>query len=303
MSDHRISLGVVGLGRMGLPIARRLAAAGYVTSGYDISAEAMRLAQESGIEGARSPGEIAGATDATLVLVGSDTEVRHVVCEPDSGILAKATAGHIVLIGSTVAPATSVALAQAAEPQSVHVVDATLCRGEGPAADGTLLILTGGPETVLERVHDALGVLGSSIHRLGPVGAGQVGKMLNNYLLWLTVVGNFEAMRLAARMGVDLEVLRMALLESSGANWALETWHQSRPMPWAEKDMAILLDCADRFRLPMVVAGTVREAIKQVKLDKNGAFGGEGTLRSMDEFVRLLELQVFPEQSGDRARE
>ncbi len=119
--------------------------------------------------------------------------------------------------------------------------------------------------------------------------------MINNYLLWLTVVGNYEALRLGARMGLDLDALRAALLQSSGANWALETWERARPMPWAEDDMAVLMQAADEQKLSMIAAGVVRELIKAIKLEKAVLPDGGGSSGSMDQLVRAVE-RLRPQQ-------
>jgi 3-hydroxyisobutyrate dehydrogenase-like beta-hydroxyacid dehydrogenase len=146
--------------------------------------------------------------------------------------------------------------------------------------------MCGGPSSALDRLQPVLTTVGKNIYRLGDVGAGQIGKMLNNYLLWNSVVANYEAMRLGGRLGLDLEALRQSLMLSSGNNWALETWLRSRPMPWAEKDMRILMQHADEVRLAMPNAGLVREEIKQIKLVKNAWVEGGGSVSSMNEFTR-----------------
>lgn len=281
--------GVIGLGKMGRPIARRLAACGFEVVAYDASVEAQDGSRDDGISLADSAKDVAERSDATLVLVGSDNEVLDTVTEPVSGILAGASAGHVVLIGSTIAPASSIAIGRAATPHRVEVLDAALCRGEMPAGEGALLVLAGGPDHVFQRCRPLLNAIATDVHHLGGLGAGQVAKMINNYLLWLTVVGNLEGLRLAARMGVDQDALRSALLQSSGANWALDTWERSRPMPWAEADMAIVMECADEYRLPMAAAGVVRELIKAIKMEKATLADGGGVAGSMAEMVRALE--------------
>jgi 3-hydroxyisobutyrate dehydrogenase-like beta-hydroxyacid dehydrogenase len=274
------TVGIVGLGAMGRPIAGRLTAAGYRVVGCDPHATAV------GVDLRATPREVAAEAALVLVLVGSDEQVLDVVCRPEDGLLAGTRPGHVILIGSTVAPATSLEAGRAAAPHGVEVLDAALARGAAQAEDGTLLVLAGGPVDVLARVRPVLDRIASDVHHVGGLGAGQVAKMLNNYLLWLAVVGNYEAMRLGTRMGLDAEALRSALLSSSGANWALDTWHRPRPMPWAEADMAILLACADEYRLPMAAAGTVRELIEQLKLEKADVAGVDA---SMAETVRVVE--------------
>jgi 3-hydroxyisobutyrate dehydrogenase-like beta-hydroxyacid dehydrogenase len=149
--------------------------------------------------------------------------------------------------------------------KGISVIDISLCRGEPAAEAGKLLMLVGGDEAVLARCRSAFSCFADDIFLLGGHGAGQVGKMINNLLLWASVCANHEGLKLAAAHGVEPERLREALLKSSGRNWALETWVQARPMPWAEKDMAIVMHEADAARLSLPLSGVIREVIKTVK--------------------------------------
>jgi 3-hydroxyisobutyrate dehydrogenase-like beta-hydroxyacid dehydrogenase len=276
---------VIGLGKMGFPMARNLAAAGYRVVAFDIAPERAAALAEHGVEAAASPAEAAERTAVALVVVGFDREVQAVV-SGDDGLLSTAPEDYVIAICSTVEPRTSTEAAELAKTRGAHVIDATLCRGEPSAEDGSLLVMCGGEDERLDFVQPVLEVVGSDVHRLGGVGAGQVGKMLNNYLLWNSVVANNEAMRLGARLGVDLEPLRQSLMQSSGNNWALETWLRSRPMPWAEKDMRIVMQYADEAALPLPIAGLVRETIKGIKLVKNAWTDGGGSTSSMNDFTR-----------------
>jgi 3-hydroxyisobutyrate dehydrogenase-like beta-hydroxyacid dehydrogenase len=279
-------IAVIGLGKMGLPMARNLRTAGFRVVGYDPVAAACEAAKVFGVEIVDSPAAATANTAIALIVVGFDNEVEQVVTAEGTGLLAGAKPGYVITICSTIEPNTSIALAATARKQEVELVDATMCLGEPAAEDGTLLFMCGGDEAALDRIQPALEVVGANIFRLGDVGTGQVGKMLNNYLLWSCVVGNYEAMRLGARLGVDLEPLRQALLLSSGANWALDTWLRSRPMPWAEDDMRIVMQYADEVKLPMPAAGLLREEMKAIKVVKNAWTEGGGAKSSMDAFTR-----------------
>jgi 3-hydroxyisobutyrate dehydrogenase-like beta-hydroxyacid dehydrogenase len=277
---------VIGLGKMGLPMARNLRTAGYRVVGFDVSEGQLAKAAELGVETARTPAEAAARTATALVVVGFDNEASAVVSAPETGLLAGSGPGYIVAMCSTVESSTSLALAELCEKAGAVLVDATLCLGEPAAEDASMLIMCGGPDEALDRVDPVLATVGKDIYRLGGVGAGQVGKMLNNYLLWNSVVANYEALRLGGRLGLDLEALRQSLMLSSGNNWALETWLRARPMPWAEKDMRILMQHADDASLPMPNAGLVREEIKAIKVVKNAWTEGGGSKSSMNEFTR-----------------
>ena len=279
-------IAVIGLGKMGFPMARNLRAAGYRVVGFDLTDARRDAAREVGVELADSPAEAVEKTAAALIVVGFDNEVEEVVTAPKTGLLATAPSGYVITICSTVEPKTAVDLAKVAAEKHVQLVDATLCLGEPSAEDGTLLIMCGGDLATLARIDPVLKVVGADVIRLGGVGSGQVGKMLNNYLLWTCVIANYEAMRLGGRLELELEPLRQALMLSSGNNWALETWLRSRPMPWAEDDMRIVTQYADQAKLPMPLGGLVREVMKDIKFHKGAWTEGGGNKSSMDAFTR-----------------
>lgn len=260
-------IGIIGLGKMGLPMAKHLLASAYEVHGYEVTASARDAASGAGVVLAQSPAELAGATDATLVIVGTDDQTRS-VCLDSDGLLAGAAPGHALFICSTVHPDLSVEIAAAAEPRQVHVFDATLCRSEHAAHAAELLVLTAGQGDALARWQSMIETFATDVIHVGPIGAGQVAKMLNNYLLWVAVVANTEALRLGMRYGIDQQMLREAVLAGSGGNWALSTWNRTRPMPWAEKDLDILLDHARQAGLSVPMAEIALREITALKEDK-----------------------------------
>ena len=175
-------------------------------------------------------------------------------------MLAGARDGSVIAVASTIAPQTMqrIAAKLPASPK-VALLDIPLCRGEGPAQEGKLLIMGGGDRAAFDACRPAFAAFATSIHHLGPVGAGQVGKMVNNLILWACISANEEGFKLAHKLGVERETLRAALLDSSAGNWSLETRPEERPMPWAEKDMTIVLKEADAARLSLPLCGVVKE--------------------------------------------
>jgi 3-hydroxyisobutyrate dehydrogenase-like beta-hydroxyacid dehydrogenase len=262
-------VGVIGLGKMGLPIGRHLVQRGFAVTGYDVALPALKAAAAAGLQPVNSPKAVASASELVIVVVGFDAEVEAVLFG-DNGVLAGASDGGVVAIASTVAPQTMqrIAARLPASPK-VTLLDIPLCRGEGPAQTGELLIMGGGDRAVFDACRPAFSAFANAIHHLGPVGAGQVGKMVNNLILWSCISANEEGFRLAHKLGVDRETLRTALLDSSAANWSLATRPEERPMPWAEKDMTIVLKEADAARLSLPLCGVVKEAVKAVKIERN----------------------------------
>ncbi len=237
-------VGIVGLGKMGQPMARHLRKAGFEVTAYDIDERARTEASRSGVAIAADPGAVAQRSDFVIVVVGFDQEAETVLLAPD-GIAAAARAGLIVGVASTVAPRTMQRLAARLAGTGLVLLDMPITRGE-PAAES----------------------FASSIFHLGGLGAGQVGKMVNNLILWSCISANHEGLTLAQRLGVDTERLRAALLDSSASNWALKTRPETMPMPWAEKDMRIVLSEADHLRLSVPLCGVVTEVVKSVKIER-----------------------------------
>src|SRR5215470_2295702 len=225
-------------------MARHLARAKFEVTGYDIDAHARSQAQQSGIALAANPRALAERSDFVIIVVGFDSEAEAVLLGRD-GIAGAGRRGLIVGIASTVAPSTMARLAARLADGGIVLLDMPLTRGE-----------------------PALASFASSIFYLGQLGAGQVGKMVNNLILWSCISANHEGLKLAERLGVDAERMRAALLKSSAANWALETRPETMPMPWAEKDMRIVLSEADHLRLALPLCGVVTEVVKSVKIER-----------------------------------
>jgi len=270
MNDGDIKrVGLIGLGKMGLPIGRLLHRRGFTVSGYDVALPALKAAAAAGIQPVNSPKAVAAVSDLVIVLVGFDAEVEAVIFG-DNGLLAGAADEGIIAVASTVAPRTMKKIAARLPVRpAVALLDIPLCRGEAAAQDGKLLILGGGDRAVFDACSGVFAAFADAVFHLGPLGAGQVGKMVNNLILWASISANEEGLGQGEKFCVDRVTLRKALIESSACNWSLVTRPEERPMPWAEKDMAIVLAEADAVRMSVPLCGVVKEVIKAVKLQRN----------------------------------
>ena len=258
-------VGMLGLGKMGAPMAQHLIAKGYSVSGYDPQEGARRAGAGVGVQLVSTAREVAHAAELVIIVVGFDHEVETVMYGPH-GVMEAARAGLIVAIGSTVAPRYAKRLAERASERGVIVLDAPLARGEAAAVAGKLLVFGGGDEAAFAACRPVLGAFAADVFHLGPAGAGQVGKMVNNLILWACTSANDEGLRLGEALGVDAEKLRAALHHSSAQNWAMDQRSDRSGMPWAEKDMSIVLHEADLARLSLPLSGTVKETIKGLKI-------------------------------------
>jgi 3-hydroxyisobutyrate dehydrogenase-like beta-hydroxyacid dehydrogenase len=263
------NIGMIGLGKMGMPMARLLRERGFTVTGYDVALPVVKAAAGKGIQPVNSPKAVAAASDLTIIAVGFDSEVEAVMFG-DNGALAGATDDSVIAIASTVAPATMRKLKRrCAHRPAVTLLDIPLCRGEQAAERGKLLIMGGGDKAAFDACRPAFAAFADAVFHLGPLGSGEVGKMVNNLILWACISANDEGLKLGNKLGVDRDALREALVASSASNWALASRIEEQPMPWAEKDMTIVLKEADLLRMSVPLCGVVKEVVKTVKFEHN----------------------------------
>src|SRR3989449_4460250 len=199
--------GIAGVGRMGLAMLKHLVKHGYQVTACDIDDKQLAKARDAGAATAETPAEVARAADFVIIGVGYDDEVNQVVLGTE-GLLANLASGSIIAVSSTAKPDTVKALDERARAVGVAILDAPICRGRFAADDGTLLALVGGKPDVVERGRAIYRCFCSDYAHLGEVGHGQVGKTLNNLLLWINAVGLIEAGRVAQLAGRELSPLR-----------------------------------------------------------------------------------------------
>lgn len=261
------TVGVIGAGRMGLPIIGHLVRTGFRTLACDLDPSKKTWVEDRGATWSPSAADLGRESDVILICVGFDRQVRTLL-END---LAKAKAGAICAVLSTIHPRT---VQELAKRSPVALVDSTVCRGGDAADKGTLLSFVGGDEATFKRITPVLQAYSSDVVHSGPVGSAQVAKAVNNLIMWACLVADHEGLALAQRYGADVEALRKALCMSSAANSALEKWG-TQTMAWAEDDMAIVAEMAADCGIALPQAGLTREICRALKprrhqLDKYG---------------------------------
>ncbi|MEI7738446.1 MAG: NAD(P)-dependent oxidoreductase [Betaproteobacteria bacterium] len=261
MDNSKESIGVIGAGRMGLAMVKHLIKAGYAVSVVDINAENVASAVALGATKEMSPFSLGQKSDFVILGVGYDEEVNDVVLG-SNGLLEALKPGAIIAVSSTVAPDTVKALNVKANLKGVAILDAPICRGRWFADEGKLLALFGGDAEIVARGRTVYSTFCSDIAHLGEVGHGQVGKAVNNLLLWVNSIGLIEAGRIAESSGIDLVVLRDALMMSSAKSQALEDWDQTS-FTWALKDMQIVSKMTDLAGLSLPITGAIKELVKE----------------------------------------
>jgi 3-hydroxyisobutyrate dehydrogenase len=249
----------VGLGRMGQPMAARLAAAGYRVTGYDISpAAAGAWARGAGTTAAGDLAAVAAGAQAAVLMLPDSAAVSDVLRHP--GFLAALAPAAAVIDMSSSVPQVTRELAALVAGHGVALVDAPVSGGVSGARQGTLTVMAGGSPGDVARVRGLLEVLGSRVLHVGGAGAGHAVKALNNLLSATHLLATSEAMAAAARFGLDIPTVLDAISTSSGRSGSTENkWPNFIvPRSFASgfslslmlKDMRIALDLVEAAGLP-----------------------------------------------------
>jgi 3-hydroxyisobutyrate dehydrogenase-like beta-hydroxyacid dehydrogenase len=257
-------VGVIGLGAMGGPIVRHLLAAGREVHVLDPDADAVRRCTDEGAVEAPDGAALAAATDVVLVVVSGDDDVLAVCCGP-SGVLAGARPGSAVLLCSSIRPDTCRQVAAAAPP-GVRVLDAGMTGGVRGVEAGRVNLLVGGAATDLEAVRPALSPWCSSVHHLGPLGAGQVAKTANNLIHWAQITAIVEALSLTEAYGLSAPAVRAALQDGPTDSRTLRELEQMR-LTWHAKDLANAHAMADAVGASLPLAGTVQARMREITVE------------------------------------
>lgn len=264
-------VGVIGLGAMGLQMARHMAAKGLQVSGVDVDAKANQNGKAIGVQICDSPAQVAAQSEVVVVMVATDQQVEEVVRPP--GLLGALEPGSVICIASSIAPQTCRALAALAAEQGIGVLDTPVVLGQEAANNGTLTIYVGGEERWLDAARPVLSAFGKQVLHVGASGSGQIAKTINNMLLWAAMCANFEALTFARELGADIPRLVAALNQGSGANWSLSRWGKSTGK-WAEKDMDVALELAQNAKVPVPLAGLVDQLVKGINQERMKALLG-----------------------------
>jgi 3-hydroxyisobutyrate dehydrogenase len=202
-----------------------------------------------------------------FVFVPSDDDVRT-VCSGEDGLLAGAQPGSVIAICSSALPETCEAIAAEGAAEGVDVLDAALTGGVRGAEAGEINLLVGGDEAVLERIRPTLEPWCGSVHHLGGLGAGQVGKTVNNLVHWAQISAINEALRFGQRLGVAPSKLREALKDGPTDSRTLCEIELMR-FTWHKKDLGNAFAMAQTVEPPieLPVAATAREAMLKITVD------------------------------------
>jgi 3-hydroxyisobutyrate dehydrogenase len=208
-------IGFIGLGTMGLPMAKNLLKAGFDLTVYARRTEPAAEVRALGARSAGSPRAVAEQVEMVITIVTADPDVRAVVLG-ENGALAGMKAGGVIVDMSTISPMTIQEIARIAETKGVEVMDAPVSGGDTGAKAGTLTIIAGGKKETFERCRPVFEAMGKNIFHVGGVGVGQIVKIANQVIGGTILAVVSEALVMGVKAGADPEVLRQVIGVSSG---------------------------------------------------------------------------------------
>ena len=201
-----LTVGYIGLGYMGKPMARNLLKAGFPLTVHNRSQGAVRELVAEGATPADSPKALAERVDVVFSCLPGPADVEKVYLG-ENGVLAGARPGSVLVDMSTIDPETHQRVAALAAQKGAGYLDAPVSGGTTGARDGTLTIMVGGSAETLEKVMPALRAMGQRIYHIGPTGTGAVVKLVNNMMSAINAIGAVEGLVLGTKFGIDPEVL------------------------------------------------------------------------------------------------
>ena len=244
-------VGFIGLGSQGAPMARRIVEAGFPLTIWARRPETVSSFGDTAATVAPTPAELGAASDIVGICVVKDADVEDVLLRAD-GVLAGMQPGGIVAIHSTIHPDTCRRLAERAAERGVAIVDAPVSGGGGAASERKLLVIGGGGDEHFARCRPVFETFGDPVIHLGPLGSGQIAKLLNNLVFTAQVAVALDTFSFAQRLGVDRVALAQVLAHGSGGSraaaiLALTNFDLSGiryGAPLLRKDVDLILDVA-----------------------------------------------------------
>lgn len=265
-------IGWIGTGVMGASMCRHLIDAGYATTLYTRTRERAAELLDLGASWAASPRETAAASDVLFSIVGFPIDVREVHLGED-GVLAGCSEGSVIVDMTTSQPSLAVEIYESAKAKGVASIDAPVSGGDVGARNGSLSIMIGGDQAVVESLQPLWEIIGKSFVYQGPAGSGQHTKMVNQTLIATNMIGVCEALLYAHRAGLDLETVLQSVGSGAAGSWSLANLgpriigNDFEPGFFVEhfiKDMGIAIDEANRMGLSLPGLGLAKQLYQAV---------------------------------------
>jgi 3-hydroxyisobutyrate dehydrogenase len=285
-----VSVGFVGLGIMGQGMARNLVAKGHEVVVWNRTASRSEPLSDAGATVAASAREVAERCDVVAICVSDTPDVEAVLGGGD-GILAGIRPGALIVDHSTISPSATHRFAALAAEVGAAWVDAPVSGGSEGAANGTLSIMVGGTDADVARARPIMEAYGTTITHVGPVGAGQQVKLVNQVLVVVTQLAVSEGLLLAEAAGLDLDATLSAVTGGAAGSWMLANrgpqmaerdWRPGFTIDLQQKDLRLVLEAADELGVPLPGTALVFQLYRALQARGLGAEGNHALVKALE---------------------
>ena len=274
------TLGFIGLGNMGRPMASNLCRKGFSVIVHDVNPAPVEQLKALGAAVAANAGTVAENADVIFTMLPDSAAVDAVVAGPD-GLIARGRKGATIVEMSTIDPNVTDRLAAAAAARGMSFADAPVGRLASHAERGESLFMVGAEPAVFARITPMLEAMGTTIHHCGPAGTGMRTKLVNNYLAIISCQLNAEAIALSQRFGLSLEKSLDVIHGTTATNgqlklaWPLKVLKgdvaPGFTIDLAHKDLTLIVEAANSAKVPVPIAAAAREAFSTARAEGHGA--------------------------------
>lgn len=289
------TIGFIGLGNMGGPMAINLVKNGHQVQAFDLSADAVaRVVAEGGRAAETAQAAVTGA-DFVVSMLPAGKHVQGLFVTGDNPLFDHLKPGALVIDSSTIDSATAQQVAAVAAERGINFIDAPVSGGVGGAKAGTLAFMVGATDEQFATAKPILQCMGKNIFHAGQHGAGQVAKACNNMLLAILMTGTCEALNMGVKNGLDPAVLSEIMKQSSGNNWALQVYN---PFPGVMegvpasndyqggfqvglmfKDLGLAMEMSQQSASPVPMGSQARALFNLHKTNGNGGLDFSSVLK------------------------
>jgi 2-hydroxy-3-oxopropionate reductase len=287
------TVGFIGLGIMGRPMAKNLLKAGYPLVVHSRSKGPVDEIVKAGAKPAGSAREVAGACDVLVTMLPNSPDVEQVALGKD-GIIEGARKGLILADMSTISPIVSKKIGKALAARGVEMLDAPVSGGEKGAVDGALSIMVGGDKAVCDRVLPIFQAMGKTITLLGPLGFGGFTKLANQIIVAVNLTALAEALTLGKKAGLDRELLLTALagglanskcLEQKKPNYVAGTYNPGFKIDLHFKDLGLIMESARELGVPLPATAVVQELFNAMRVKGRGGLDHSGIITLLEDLA------------------
>jgi len=289
------TVGFIGLGIMGKPMAKNLRKAGYPLVVHNRSQGAVQELAGLGAKRGASPREVAAQAKTIITMLPNSPDVELVALGPN-GIIEGAQPGSLLVDMSTISPIVSQKVAAALKPKGMAMLDAPVSGGEKGAIEAALSIMVGGEKGDFDRAHPPFQAMGKTITHLGPIGSGGFLKLANQIIVAINLTAIAEALTLGTRAGIDLELMITALsgglagsrcLDQKKANYLSHTYNPGFKIDLHFKDLGLIMEAARALNVPLPTTAVVQELFNALRVKGRGGLDHSAIVTLLEDLANV----------------